>query len=33
MTGKGDVVVSQGHPGGFMPSPWTFKKYGQSAST
>src|ERR1700675_1298148 len=30
MTGKGDVVVSQGHPGGFMPSPWTFKKYGQS---
>ena len=30
MTGKGDVVVSQGHPGGFMPSPWSFKKYGQS---
>ena len=30
MTGKGDVVVSQGHPGGLMPSPWAFKKYGQS---
>lgn len=30
MTGKGDVIVSQGHPGGLMPSPWTFKKYGQS---
>ena len=30
MTGKGDVVVSQGHPGGFMPSPWKFQKYGQS---
>jgi hypothetical protein len=30
MTGKGEVVVSQGHPGGLMPSPWKFKKYGQS---
>lgn len=30
MTGKGQVVVSQGHPGGLMPSPWEFKKYGQS---
>jgi hypothetical protein len=29
LTGKGDVVVSQGHPGGLMPSPWGFKKYGQ----
>jgi hypothetical protein len=30
MTGKGEVVVSQGHPGGLMPSPWTFAKHGQS---
>jgi len=30
MTGVGDVVVSQGNPGGLMPSPWSFKKYGQS---
>jgi arylsulfatase A-like enzyme len=30
MTGKGDVVVSQGNPGGIMPSPWKFRKYGQS---
>ena len=30
LTGKGEVVVSQGHPGGLMPSPWQFKKYGQS---
>src|SRR5262249_3641476 len=29
MTGKGEVVVSQGNPGGLMPSPWSFKKYGQ----
>lgn len=29
MTGKGNVVVSQGHPGGLLPSPWEFKKYGQ----
>lgn len=29
MTGKGEVVVSQGHPGGLMPSPWKFAKYGQ----
>jgi hypothetical protein len=28
MTGVGDVAVSQGHPGGLMPSPWTFRKYG-----
>jgi hypothetical protein len=30
MAGKGDVVVRQGHPGPLMPSPFTFKKYGQS---
>jgi hypothetical protein len=30
MTGVGDVVPSQGTPGGMMPSPWSFKKYGQS---
>jgi hypothetical protein len=30
MTGVGDFEVSQGHPGGLMPSPWAFKKYGQS---
>lgn len=30
LTGKGDVVASQGHPGGLMPSPWEFKQYGQS---
>jgi Protein of unknown function (DUF1501) len=29
MTGVGDYVVSQGTPGGLMPSPWQFKKYGQ----
>jgi hypothetical protein len=26
----GDVIVRQGHPGPLMPSPFTFKKYGQS---
>jgi Protein of unknown function (DUF1501) len=30
LTGKGDIVVRQGHPGPLMPSPFTFKKYGQS---
>ncbi|MBI1356372.1 MAG: DUF1501 domain-containing protein [Acidobacteria bacterium] len=30
MSGVGDVVVSQGNPGGLMPSPWKFKKHGQS---
>ncbi len=30
MTGVGEVSVSQGYPGGLMPSPWTFRKYGQS---
>jgi hypothetical protein len=29
MTGKGEVVVSQGHPGGLLPSPWSFKKHGE----
>ena len=29
LTGKGEVVVSQGHPGGLMPSLWSFKKHGQ----
>ena len=27
---KGDVIVRQGSPGPLMPSPFTFKKYGQS---
>ncbi len=30
MSGVGEVVVSQGNPGGLMPSPWEFNKYGQS---
>lgn len=30
LTGKGEVIVSQGTPGGLMPSPWKFQKYGQS---
>jgi hypothetical protein len=30
LTGKGEVVVRQGHPGPLMPSPFTFKQYGQS---
>lgn len=30
LTGKGDIVVRQGHPGPLMPSPFQFKKYGQS---
>ncbi|HYP09777.1 MAG TPA: DUF1501 domain-containing protein [Bryobacteraceae bacterium] len=29
LTGKGQIVVSQGHPGGLMPSLWSFKKHGQ----
>ena len=29
MSGQGDVVVSQGHPGGILPSPWKFSKHGQ----
>ena len=27
---KGDVIVRQGSPGPLMPSPFSFKKYGQS---
>ena len=30
LSGKGDVVVRQGHPGPLMPSPFQFRKYGQS---
>jgi hypothetical protein len=30
LTGKGEVVVRQGHPGPLMPSPFSFRKYGQS---
>ena len=30
MTGVGDFTVSQGNPGGLMPSPWKFKRYGES---
>ena len=30
MSGVGEVIVSQGNPGGLMPSPWKFTKYGQS---
>src|SRR5262252_1131589 len=30
LTGKGEIVVRQGHPGPLMPSPFQFKKYGQS---
>src|SRR5436190_1183660 len=29
MTGVGNVVATMGTPGGLMPSPWQFKKYGQ----
>jgi hypothetical protein len=29
LTGKGEVVVSQGNPGGLMPALWEFKRYGQ----
>src|SRR5207245_11221957 len=29
LTGKGEVVVRQGNPGPLMPSPFTFRKYGQ----
>ena len=29
LTGKGEVIVRQGNPGPLMPSPFTFKKYGQ----
>src|SRR6185369_8443233 len=30
LTGKGEIVVRQGHPGPLMPSQFTFRKYGQS---
>jgi hypothetical protein len=33
LSGKGDVVVRQGHPGPLMPSPFTFRKYGHAAWT
>ena len=29
LEGKGEVVVRQGNPGPLMPSPFTFRKYGQ----
>src|ERR1700709_1293125 len=29
LEGKGDIIVRQGNPGPLMPSPFTFKKYGQ----
>ncbi|MGH9672632.1 MAG: DUF1501 domain-containing protein, partial [Bryobacteraceae bacterium] len=29
MKGVGPVVTVMGNPGGLMPSPWTFRKYGQ----
>jgi hypothetical protein len=32
LTGKGDIVVRQGNPGPLMPSPFTFRKYGQSGT-
>src|SRR5919201_5819687 len=30
LTGKGEVVVRQGFPGPLMPSPFSFKRYGES---
>lgn len=30
LSGKGEIVVRQGHPGPLMPSPFTFQKHGQS---
>src|ERR1043166_2492050 len=30
LTGKGDIVVRQGNPGPLMPSPFTFRQFGQS---
>ncbi|MBL8178944.1 MAG: DUF1501 domain-containing protein [Bryobacterales bacterium] len=30
LSGKGEVVVRQGHPGPLMPSPFAFRKHGQS---
>jgi len=31
MKGVGEVRATMGTPGGLMPSPWTFRKHGQSA--
>jgi hypothetical protein len=30
LTGRGEVVVRQGHPGPLMPSPFEFRRHGQS---
>jgi hypothetical protein len=30
LSGKGDIVVRQGHPGPLMPSPFAFRRHGQS---
>ena len=30
LTGKGEIVVRQGHPGPLMPSPFQFRKHGES---
>jgi len=30
LTGKGEVIVRQGNPGPLMPSPFSFRKYGES---
>jgi hypothetical protein len=30
LTGKGEIVVRQGNPGPLMPTPFQFRKYGQS---
>src|SRR5277367_4861504 len=30
LSGKGEIVVRQGNPGPLMPTPFQFKKYGQS---
>src|SRR5262245_27461573 len=30
LTGKGEIVVRQGHPGPLMPTPFQFQQYGQS---
>src|SRR6266542_4924511 len=30
LTGKGEIVVRQGHPGPLMPAVFSFKNYGQS---
>jgi len=30
LSGKGEIIVRQGNPGPLMPSPFSFRKYGQS---